>query len=356
MLAAIHVRSSPASPWLSIRLSSPHQLCEHANAPAQTSGAPTLDRRITLVAGPTASGKSALALRLAEATGAEIVNADALQLYSDLRVLSARPSDEEMARAPHHLFGVADAADGWSVGRWLRAATAVLGDIAAHGVPMIVVGGTGLYFRALTVGLAEAPPVPTEARDAAMQAYDQAGEAAVRAALRALDPRAEGRIAANDRQRLVRALAVAQATGRSLSDWQADTRPALAPGSWRGVVLEPDRASLYERCDRRLEAMVEQGALDEARVLMARGLDPALPAMKAVGLRELAAHLRGEVSLEAAISAAQQETRRYAKRQLTWFRNQTPDWPRITKSDGEGQWGQFIASFGDLTPPHERVI
>ena len=325
-------------------------------APRQPEGAPELDPRITLIAGPTASGKSALALRLAEATGAEIVNADALQLYRDLRVLNARPSDEEMARIPHHLFGVADAADGWSVGRWLRAATMVLDDITAHGAPAIVVGGTGLYFRALTVGLADVPAAPVEAREAAMRFYDEAGEPAVREALRTLDPAAEARIAANDRQRLVRALAVVQATGRALSDWQADTKPALRPGSWRGVVLEPDRAALYARCDRRLTAMVEQGALDEARALIARGLDPDLPAMKAVGLRELAAHLGGELSLADAIAAAQQETRRYAKRQLTWLRNQTPDWPRITTTDSDDQWRQFIASFGDLTPPHERVI
>ncbi|WP_249138276.1 tRNA (adenosine(37)-N6)-dimethylallyltransferase MiaA [Phenylobacterium montanum] len=297
-----------------------------------------------------------MALRLAEETGGEIVNADALQLYRDLRILSARPSEAEMAQAPHHLFGVADAADGWSVGRWLRAATMVLEDIAAHGVPAIVVGGTGLYFRALTQGLAETPAVPAEAQAAAAEFYDRAGEATVREALRSLDPAAEARIAPNDRQRLVRALAVAQATGRALSAWQADTRPILAPGAWRGVVLEPDRAALYARCDRRLEIMIQQGALEEAAALVRRKLDPALPAMKAVGLRELAAHTAGELSLAEALAAAQQETRRYAKRQLTWFRNQTGDWPRVTAMDPEDQWRQFIASFGDLTPPQGRVI
>ena len=311
---------------------------------------------ITLIAGPTASGKSALALRLARETGGEIVNADALQLYADLRVLSARPAPDEVAQAPHHLFGVADAADGWSVGRWLRAASTVLNEIAARGAPAIVVGGTGLYFRALTVGLAEAPAIPTEAREAAMRAYDTAGEAAVREALRTLDPPAEARIAANDRQRLVRALAVAQATGRALSDWQADTRPTLAPGTWRGVVLTPDREALYARCDQRLWAMVEQGALAEAAALMARGLDPALPALKAVGLRELAGHTAGTTPLDEAVAAAQQETRRYAKRQLTWFRNQTPDWPRLTALDPEAQWRQFLASTGGLTPPTEHGI
>ena len=282
---------------------------------------------VWLIAGPTASGKSALAVRLAETIGGEIVNADSMQVYRDLEVLTARPSAAETARVPHHLYGVADAADGWSVGRWLEAATAALADIATRGRSAVVVGGTGLYFVALTQGLADIPPVPAAARDAAGERYDQDGEAAVRAMLRDLDPAAEARIAANDRQRLVRALSVAQATGRSLSDWQADTRPALS--DYRAVVLEPPREALYARCDARFAAMAGRGALEEARALLARGLDPALPLMKAVGLRELGRHLSGELSLEAAMALGAQETRRYAKRQTTWFRNQTPDWPRV---------------------------
>jgi len=308
-----------------------------------------MSARIWLIAGPTASGKSALALRLAEQAGGEIVGADALQLYADLRVLSARPPAEEEARAPHHLFGVADAADGWSVGRWLRAATAVMDEIAARGRPVIVVGGTGLYFNALTKGLAEVPPVPAPVLAEAMALYDSAGEAEVRATLGSVDPAAEARIGPNDRQRLTRALAVARATGRALSDWQAGTTPTLAPGDWRGVVLEPPRPALHARCDARLLAMVEAGAVAEAAALDARGLDPRLPAMKAVGLRELAACARGEVSLDAAITAAQAATRQYAKRQLTWLRNQTPVWPRIDAVDPDAQWGQFLALFGDLT-------
>ncbi|HEX4198172.1 MAG TPA: tRNA (adenosine(37)-N6)-dimethylallyltransferase MiaA [Caulobacteraceae bacterium] len=289
-----------------------------------------MEARIWLIAGPTASGKSALALRLARETGGEIVNADALQLYRDLRILSARPAAEEEAAAPHHLFGVADAADGWSVGRWLTAAGAALAEIAARGRPAIVTGGTGLYFRALTQGLADIPPVPRAEREAAERAYDVEGEAAVRDALRGLDPLAEARISPGDRQRLTRALGVARATGRALSAWQAQTVPAIAADAWRAVVLEPPREALYARIDARLIAMTRAGAIEEAAALMARGLDPRLPAMKAVGLRELAAHAAGEASLDAAIAAAQQATRRYAKRQLTWFRNQTPDWPRIT--------------------------
>lgn len=311
---------------------------------------------IILIAGPTASGKSALALWAAERTGGEIVNADALQLYRDLRVLSARPSPDDEARVPHHLFGVADAADGWSVGRWLRAATNVLSDIARRGRPAVVVGGTGLYFRALTQGLAEIPQTPPMAVEAAQQTFDLEGEAATRTALRGLDPAAETRIGAGDRQRLVRALAVARATGRALSEWQADTRPLLAPDAWSGVALQPPREALYARCDARLAAMVEQGAVEEAAALTARGLDPALPAMKAVGLRELAAFAQGAVRLDEALAAARIATRQYAKRQMTWLRNQTPDWPRIDALAFAEQGEQFAALTACLTAPPSRGI
>jgi len=308
-----------------------------------------MEPRIWLIAGPTASGKSALALRLARAIGGEIVNADSMQLYADLRLLTARPSPEEEAQAPHHLFGVADAADGWSTGRWLRAATKALGEIADRGRPAIVVGGTGLYFSALTGGLAEVPPVPPDIRAQARADYEILGEDAFRARLAETDPEAAARIAANDRQRLVRAWEVMAATGTALSDWQARTDPALAPGSWRAVALEPPREALYERCDARLVAMVEAGVLEEVAALMARNLDPALPLMKAVGVREFAAHLRGEISLAEALAAAQRETRRYAKRQMTWVRRQMADWPRITALAPEDQWGQFLALEPALT-------
>ena len=287
------------------------------------------DTQIVLIAGPTASGKSALALKLARETGGEIVNADSMQIYAGLRVLTAGPSPEELAQAPHHLFGVVDAADGWSVGKWLEAASAVLADIAARGRPAIVVGGTGLYFKALTHGLADIPPVPETQREISALLYAAQGEPEFRDILAALDPAAEARIEVGDRQRLVRAHAVAVATGKSLTAWQTDTKPALAEGTWRGLVLDPPRAQLYARCDARLGVMVENGALDEVRALEARGLAPPLPALKAVGYRELAAHLRGETDLETALEVARQETRRYAKRQMTWFRNQTPDWERM---------------------------
>jgi len=271
-----------------------------------------------------------------------------MQLYRDLRVLTARPSAEEEARAPHHLFGVTDAADGWSVGRWLEAARAALAEIAARGRPAIVVGGTGLYFRALTQGLADIPAIPAKVRAAVEARFDGVGEAAFREALAKVDPASAGRIAPGDRMRLCRAQEVFEATGKSLSDWQADTSGAIE--DWSAVVLEPPRDELYRRCDTRLEAMIEQGALDEVRALTTRGLIPTLPAMKAVGVRELAAYVAGETSLPQALEAAQRETRRYAKRQLTWFRHQTPDWPRITATSADGQWRQFLALNPSLTP------
>ena len=284
---------------------------------------------ITLLAGPTASGKSRRALEMAEDSGAVIVNADSQQLYADLRVLSARPSPEEEAMAEHRLYGVADAADAWSVGRWSRAVAPILAELAAARRPVLLVGGTGLYFTALTKGLADIPDVPFEVRNAAGAAFDADGEAAFRRALAGIDPAAEARIEAGDRQRLTRAWAVARHTGRALSDWTADTMPLLASGSWTGRVIEPDRETLYAACDARVARMVEAGALDEVRALIARGLDPALPARKAVGVREFAAHLAGETTLAQAIEATRQATRNYAKRQLTWFRNQTPDWARV---------------------------
>lgn len=283
---------------------------------------------ITLLAGPTASGKSRRALEMAARTGAVIVNADSQQLYADLRVLSARPSAEEEAVAEHRLYGVADAADAWSVGRWSRAVMPALAALAAEGRPALLVGGTGLYFTALTIGLADIPDVPVEVRDAAGLAFDADGEGAFRRRLAEVDAPAEARIESGDRQRLIRAWAVARHTGRALSDWTARTRPLLEPGSWTGLVVEPQREALYARCDARVAQMVEAGALDEVRALMSRGLDPALPAMKAVGVREFAAHLAGGTTVAAAVEATRQATRNYAKRQLTWFRNQTPGWAR----------------------------
>jgi tRNA dimethylallyltransferase len=303
-----------------------------------------IETRIWMIAGPTASGKSALAVRLARSADGEIVNADSMQLYRDLRILTARPSPTEEAAAPHHLFGVADAADGWSVGRWLGAARTVLDDIASRGRTAIVVGGTGLYFRALTQGLADIPETPRAVVER-LRSETGAEEAALRARLAKLDPEAEARIASGDSQRLLRALAVAEHTGRSLSAWRAGTRALLAPNDWRGVVIEPPRAELYAGCDARAAAMFEAGAIEEAKALAERQLDPGLPAMKAVGVREILEHLEGKATRAEALARAQQATRNYAKRQLTWFRHQTPDWPRIETLDPETRW-QALGQLG----------
>lgn len=305
---------------------------------------------VHLIAGPTASGKSGLALDLAERLGGVIVNADALQLYVDLRVLSARPSDEDEARVPHRLYGIADGAEAWSVGRWARAVAPLLAELADEGRPAVVVGGTGLYFRALVEGLAEIPAVPAALRTELSAQFDAEGEALFRDRLAAVDPEAARRIETGDRQRLIRALEVHTGTGRSLSAWRADTRPLLAPGSWTGVVVEPPREALYARCDARFAAMLETGAVEEARTLSRRGLAQDLPVMKAVGLREILGWLSGETTREQALAAGQQETRRYAKRQLTWLRNQTPDWPRIGETDPEAQWAALAELGSGLGP------
>jgi tRNA dimethylallyltransferase len=308
-----------------------------------------MEPRIWLIAGPTASGKSALALRLAQAIGGEIVGADSMQLYRGLRVLTAGPSPEDEARVPHHLVGVADPAEAWSTGRWLRAATDVLADLRAKGRSAVVVGGTGLYFKALTEGLAEVPQIPEGVREAAATDYVLMGESAFRGRLVASDPDAAARIAPGDRQRLVRAWAVFAATGVALTDWRATGKPAAAPGDWTAVALEPPRDTLYARCDARLDAMVSGGALEEVRALIARDLDPELPAMKALGVRELAAAIRGDTSVEEALEAAKRETRRYAKRQMTWQRGQMAAWPRVAAVDPEDQWRQFVALNPALT-------
>jgi tRNA dimethylallyltransferase len=284
--------------------------------------------RAVLIAGPTASGKSALALALAERIDGIVVNADSMQVYADLDILTARPGREATDALPHHLYGVADAAEAWSVGRWLSEARRSIQEIASRGRPAVVVGGTGLYLRALTRGLAEIPAIPPATREAAAAQLAALGEPAFRMDLAAVDPEAAERIERGDAQRLIRAMEVWLATGRSLSDWRRTSLAALAPDDWRAVVVDLPRAELYRRCDLRLAGMIRNGALEEVARLVARDLPPASPLLKALGVAPLAANLRGETSLEAALAQAQMDTRRYAKRQLTWFRNQTPDWPR----------------------------
>jgi len=278
-------------------------------------------RRALLIAGPTASGKSAVALRLAERFGATIVNADSMQVYADLRILTARPTASEEARAPHHLFGEIDGAVNYSVGRWSRRAREILAEIGEG--PVIVVGGTGLYFRALTEGLSAMPAVRAEVRDATRAKAEGRATAELHAELAAIDPDTAARLRPSDRQRTLRALEVIAATGRPLASFQGEReKPALEPGQWRGLFLAPDRATLYQRIDARFEAMIAAGALDEVAALMRRGLHPALPVMRAHGVPHLIAHVEGRLALAEAAKRGKLDTRHYAKRQFTWARHQ----------------------------------
>jgi len=288
--------------------------------------------RAVLIAGPTASGKSALALQLAERHGGTIINADSMQVYGELRVLTARPPETETARAPHRLYGHVAAAERYTVARWRSDVATALAETEAAGRLPIIIGGTGLYFKALTEGLAAVPPIPEPLRQALDADANAAGVPALHARLAALDPEGAARLSPNDRTRVLRALEVVEATGRPLAAFQSDDGlpPLIAPEDAVRLVIEPDRATLYERINRRFDQMVEAGAIEEARALLALGLDPNLPAMKAIGVKEFGSYLRGEQSLDAAIDEAKMQTRRYAKRQGTWFRNQMGDWKRVT--------------------------
>ena len=287
-------------------------------------------KRAVLIAGPTASGKSALALTLAEALGGTIINADAMQVYRDLRVLTARPSPAEEARVPHLLYGHVDAAENYSVGRWCVDASAALAAVERGGGLPILTGGTGLYFKALTRGLAAVPPIPAQIRSAVRARLAREGIAALYAELSARDVATARRLMPGDRARITRALEVVLATGRSLTDWHREgMTPTLDPQLAVKVFLDVDRAELYRRIDTRFDAMLVAGALDEVRALATRRLDPALPAMKAHGVPWLIRHINGEIDLAAAVEAAKRDTRRYTKRQATWFRHQLPDWTWI---------------------------
>jgi tRNA dimethylallyltransferase len=283
--------------------------------------------KAVLIAGPTASGKSALALKLAERHGGVIVNADSMQVYRDLRVITARPAPDEEARAPHKLYGHVDAAENYSVGRWCVDVQTALAEAKRAGRIAIVVGGTGLYFKALTQGLSAVPPTPAEVRAAVRARLDADGAAAMHNALARRDPIMAARIKPGDRMRVARALEVLDATGRSLADWQREGLPAvLKPEHAIKIFLTPERDELHRRIDARFDAMLASGALDEVRALDARGLDPLLPAMKAHGVPWLRRYLRGEITLDEAAAGAKQDTRQYTKRQLTWFRHQMPGW------------------------------
>jgi tRNA dimethylallyltransferase len=288
------------------------------------------DLRAVLIAGPTASGKSALALAVAERIGGLVVNTDSMQVYGDLNIITARPGAADEARAPHLLYGHVDAAENYSVGRFLGDAAAALEAARLQGRIPILTGGSGLYFKALTGGLAAIPPVPADIRAAVRARLEAAGPTALHAELSLRDPATAARLRPADRTRIARALEVVEATGRSIAEWHRDAMlPLLDPACVAAIFLSPDRALLYRRIDARFDAMLSAGARDEVRALAARRLDPLLPAMKAHGVPWLIRHLAGEMSLDAAATEAKKDTRHYAKRQFTWFRHQLADWPRV---------------------------
>ncbi|HEV2955861.1 MAG TPA: tRNA (adenosine(37)-N6)-dimethylallyltransferase MiaA [Xanthobacteraceae bacterium] len=290
--------------------------------------------RAVLIAGPTASGKSALALALAERHRGVVVNADSMQVYRDLRIITARPTPEDEARAPHRLYGHVDAAATYSVGHWINDVARVLDEAAAGGELPILVGGTGLYFKALTRGLAAVPPIPPQIRAAVRARLAAKGASALHAELARHDPEGAAALKIGDGVRIVRALEVIEATGRPLAAWHRDSMaPLVDPARAIKIFLSPDRSELKARIGARFDAMMAAGALDEVRALDARGLAPWQPVLKAHGVPWLRRALVGEMPLAEAVEGGKRDTWRYTKRQFTWFRHQLPDFAWVAPAD-----------------------
>ncbi len=301
------------------------------------------DQRPILIAGPTASGKSGLAIRLAEHYGGVVINADSMQVYRDLRILTARPSKEDEARAQHALFGFVEGSDPYSVGRYRTDAECVFDNLRADGVRPIFVGGTGLYFKALLEGLSPIPPTPDDVRAHWRGEADKLGAKELHRILDSRDPEMAENLVPSDTQRIVRALEVLDATGISLLDWQRRPgEPLLKEADTVRLVLSPEREEVHRRINARFEAMMACGALEEVARLSASGLDPSLPIMNALGVRPLMQHLGGEIAHEEAFAQAQAETRQYAKRQLTWARRNMITWKWLSKKDMESSVEKII--------------
>ena len=284
-----------------------------------------------LITGPTASGKSALALRLARERGGVVINADSMQVYDTLRVLTARPSEDEMEGVPHLLYGHVPASSLYSTGEWLREISALLPDLRKQGRFPVIVGGTGLYFKALTCGLSDMPAIPDEIRDRLRARLIEEGAAVLHAELSQRDPAMAQGLQAGDGQRSVRALEVIEATGKSIRDFQKASGPVIIdPERAQKFVVLPERPVLHDRINRRFETMMESGAVEEVKALLALNLPPDATAMKAIGVSQIADMLAGRMSEAEVIETSAAATRQYAKRQMTWFRNQMgPDWTRI---------------------------
>ncbi len=297
---------------------------------------------VVCIAGPTASGKSAWAIELAQSVDGEIINADSMQVYEILHILSARPSQKEIATVPHHLFGFIHPSVRYSTGMWLRDVVPVILDCLTRGKTPILVGGTGLYFKALTEGLAAIPsPNQTGINKANSLLAD--GIQKLRNAAELVDPVAASRVLGDDPQRLTRIVSVAYGTDKILSDWQRNTRPIIPQGYWLGGVLLREREELYERINDRYVKMIENGGLEEAKNIQKLALDTDLPAMKAIGLPPLLRYLDGKLSYENAINEAKRDTRRFAKRQFTWFRGQTKHWYCVKNATDEAVFRQKIS-------------
>jgi tRNA dimethylallyltransferase len=285
-----------------------------------------------LITGPTASGKSALAVELARRHDGAVVNADSMQVYDTLRVLTARPSEEEMQGVPHHLYGHVPAGAAYSTGAWLRDVSALLPALRAAGRLPVFVGGTGLYFKALTGGLSDMPAIPEALRETLRTRLLEEGPDGLYAALAAADPAMAASLNRQDGQRIVRALEVVKATGRSIADFQGQSGPVIIDADEaRKIVVLPDRAVLHQRINGRFEKMLQQGAEDEVRALLALDLPAEAPVMKAIGVSQITAMVRGEMTRDEVLEKGAAATRQYAKRQMTWFRNQMDDsWERLT--------------------------
>jgi tRNA dimethylallyltransferase len=293
--------------------------------------------KAVLIAGPTASGKSALALELAQKSGGVVINADSMQVYRDLRILTARPTPAEEARVPHRLYGHVDAAVNFSAGAWVTDAAQALGEARAQKLQPIFVGGSGLYFKALTRGLSAVPPIPAEVRESVRARLARDGVEALHAELAKRDPASAERLKPRDRARIARALEVVETTGRTLPDWHREgLPPLLPPGEFSALFLAPERDQLYARIDARFDTMLDAGALEEVTALAARRLDPLLPAMKAHGVPALLRLLRGEITREEAAEIGRADTRHYAKRQFTWFRHQLPEFEWVKPEAARG--------------------
>ncbi|MGF1456809.1 MAG: tRNA (adenosine(37)-N6)-dimethylallyltransferase MiaA [Alphaproteobacteria bacterium] len=322
-----------------------------------TDHAPSMDRpdRVVLIAGPTASGKSALAVRLARHLGGTIINADSMQVYRDLRIVTARPSPQDEAEAPHRLYGALDGAERCSAGRFVDLARNALRSCAQDGRTAILVGGTGLYFRALTEGLSPIPPVPDAIAADAARRVEEEGPDALHTALGHRDPGTAAMLRPTDRQRLARAWALLEATGSGLAHWQRQPGTPLLAAPTLRILLEAPRPWLWGRADGRFQAMLEQGGRKEVAALLDRDLDPSLPVMKAVGVREIAGLLEGSWDQAEAVRLGQTATRQYIKRQTTWFRHQMADWLRLPAHLPEAAFEEALDRLGAPEPERHLV-